>query len=58
MSARNEVVSKSRFLDKIFHRWKIVTCECNRSQIDASLALNGQQTMLARVAAPIWWSRL
>ena len=53
VNARNEVVSKYRFLEKILHRRRIVICKCKRSQIDASLALKGQQTTLARVAAPM-----
>ena len=60
VSARYEVVSKSRFLDYIYHGWKIVICGCKRSQIDVSLAsipwqsclLKHQHATLASVAAP------
>ena len=50
LSARYQVVSTSRSLDKIYHRLKIVICGCKRSQIDVSLALKHQQATLASVA--------
>ena len=43
VSARYEVISKSRFLDQIYHMWKIVICGSKRSQIDGSLASNPWQ---------------
>ena len=50
LSARYQVVSTSRSLDKIYHRLKIVICGCKRSQIDVRLALKHQQATLASVA--------
>ena len=47
--ARYQAVSKSRFLDYIYHRLKIVLCGCERSQIDVSLALKHQQFFLCEM---------